>query len=366
VEGARDSEDHLRALEPFALMEELTRVNPRRFTLTPAVRFMAAISHQHCGNTARALEMFLYLREEAAGALARDPAAPRLYVESTIEACNQFFLRAMPAEAVRYADDALAALDDPGLQLLDGSAGSMRALAHDRRGAALHLADRKDEAAPAYEAALAAAQEADDAYMLSHTLSDFASLLRFRDPARSAELLRASRETWRRRLPGMERRRIMLDVQEAYDACMRANTPLARARLYGIAAEAAEKGYLYQSASALLCFACGSLMESRVQEAMDALLQVLDLTTLTEDYRARIFAFHYATVCAHASGDAETALHWNDQALQLMQDPLFAGSSLRQCLLHNEAVLRGGDPAAPDFPERWRTGRLAWYRFDRS
>jgi tetratricopeptide (TPR) repeat protein len=366
VQVARGSEDHLRALEPLGLMEELARAHPRRFTLTPAIRFAAAITHQHCGNTARALEMFLSLREEAARTLASDPEAPRRYVESTIEACNQYFLRAMPAEAVRYADDALAALDDPAIQLLDGSAGSMRALAHDRRGAALHLADRKEEAAASYQAALAAADEADDAYMRSHTLSDFASLLRFRDPARSGELLRGARETWRQRLRGMERRRIMLDVQEVYDACMRANTPLARARLHGFAAEAAEKGYLYQSAGALLCLACASLMDGRTEEAMDALLQVLDLTTLTEDYRARIFAFHYAAVCAHARGDAAMALHWNDQALRLMEDPLFSGSALRECLVHNEQVMRGGRAVAPDFPERWRTDGLSWYRYDRS
>ena len=333
-------EDFQRALEPTNILRRISRHDPEHFMLPREIGFIAASAHQHCGNTDEAREMFEELREHARCSLGANPSTTADYVQATIQASNQYFLRARPTQAIQLVEEALAIILDPSVELFAEHRVRLRAFARNRLGAYLHMVSLSDRAEGEYLLALEDAQKGGDDYLVSHTLSDLAALLRFKEPKQAELYQKQARSVWHHRLRRKDRRRVMLDCAEAYSACLMTNNPVSRGVIYAVSMEALGKGYLFQADTGLLFFSCCSLLAKDFANAGRALLHLLNISAQSEDYRARIVALHYLSVCAGCQQDNATALHWNWQAMKLSEeDPLFQTSLLRACIFHNEQTL---------------------------
>jgi Tetratricopeptide repeat/AAA ATPase domain len=358
------------SLPPF--FERLERIASasKGMTFDADLTWLAAIAEQHCGNTHAALLRFLKIKEIAEEEL---PDNAERYIDSLIEVGNQHLLRAEPTSALRNIAAALEVLGDPELELPPKTRLWLTALAHNRYGAVLHLLERHGEALEHFDSALrAAAAEPPNDYLLSHTHWNLASLLRFGDPEGALDHFRKARRVWREKLRERERLRVMLDCSEAYSACLNQNTSLARSRLRAVAADASEKGYLFQACDALLCLSACSLAAEEWQDAKRTLLRALDFTVAAENLRSRIFITHYLSVCAHMLGAELECRDWCWQAVLALSDAAFDGTELQRCLHYNESVATGRAPqnvvgATEDVwnPTR-RAGMLRWYLFERA
>ena len=345
------------------LLERLKHISTvvRSLKFDVGLKWFAAIAEQHSGNTYRALEEFLEIKEAAEETL---PETADLYIDATIEAGNQYILRAEPTSAVLSINDALTMLNDPNLQVSSQRRSRLTALAHNRCGAALHLIERREKAIEHFDAALTAAAAAEDNYLISHTYWNMAALLRFDEPAKSIQHLQTARRIWNSELHHKERYRIMIDSSEAYSACLEMNSPISRARLRSIAAEASEKGYLFQTCSALLCLASCCLAAEEWREAKPILLRALDLTTTLENLKSRIFAFHYLSICAHMMGSNTETRDWALQARNGLLDPGLAETQLGLCLRNNYDVINENAPSS-DLGFR-HAGLLCWQPWNRA
>ncbi len=350
LQAADAREDHRRVLRIVPLVEELHRRAPRIVDLTHDVRFLIAIAHQHCGNTQRALEEFVALRDGARLRLGRDAGAVARFAECAIEAGNQAYLRAALTDGHAFIEQGLDALQDPASGLKRRAALRLAALGHNRRGAILQLAGRLQDALAAYEQALQSAEAAGEAYLLCHTLTDIGTALRFTDDAASALRIAESREVWRTRLRTKERRGLMIDCSERYSECLARNTPLTRAKLLAVGAEAMERGLLFQAADAFLCHAYCALQAREWSEALTAGLQALNTSALAEDLKARLHAYHYLGVAAGMAGQIDPALDYQDQAMRLSADPMFEHSELKRLLRANTEALLAGRPTLAPLP----------------
>ncbi len=340
VEGRFQRQEYLNLTPLLERLERIAAVS-KSLSLDASLKWVAAIAEQHSGNTYIALQRFLEIKKTAEETL---PKSSDTYIDATIEAGNQYILRAEPTSAVLSITDALKMLNDPLLQVTRQRRARLTALAHNRCGAALHLVERRSEAVEHFDAALGAAAEAADDYLASHTYWNLAALLRFYEPTTAAQYLQDARRIWNSKLRHKERYRIMIDSSEAYSACLETNTLISRARLRAIAAEASEKGYLFQACSALLCLASCCLAAEEWEDARPILLRVLDLTTALENLKSRVFAFHYLSICAHMLGvDIETR-DWAWQALKGLTDPAFEDTELSRCLYYNKTVIDGKSP----------------------
>ncbi len=320
-----------------------------------SLEWIAAISEQHSGNTQAALARFQRIRDVSEKAL---PRTAERFVDATIEIANQLLLRAEPSGATEIITDALTIVDDTGLRLPSTIRNRLRALAHNRCGAALHLLEQSQKATGHFEAALRAADTAHDDFLFAHTHWNIAAQMRFRDPAISACHLQEARHLWKQKLRHEERFRLMIDCSEAFSVCLTINTVLSRAHLRAIAAEASEKGYLFQASETLVCLATCAMSVDRWTDAREVLLRALDLTAATEDLRARTFIVHYLSICAHKLGAAVECRDWCWQATRSLTDKGLKDSEFGQRLNYNEKLISGT-------PGSSHTAELLWKQYDR-
>jgi len=359
-------ESHFRSQEYLSMPPLLHRMesiaSQSGTALDAGLNWISAVAEQHCGNTHRALKRFERLRHEAERTL---PDSSELYIDSTIEIANQHYLRAEVSPGVQLIEDALAYLKECHSPLTPQARARLFALAHNRLGALLHLAEQRREARTQMESALILAGEAEDFYLISHTHRNLGTLLRFAEPSVALKHLLEARRYWVEQCQNKERLRIMLDCSEAYSACLESNNLFQRAKLRAVAAEASEKGYFAQACGTLLCLAACDLEAARWREARHALLRGLDLTTVAEDLKSRAYIAYYLSVSADALGQAAESRDWSREALRLLADPALRGGELSQCLNDNLEVL-SGVRAAHLVNEVPVVGRLRWYRYDRS
>lgn len=324
--------------------------------------WVAAVADQHCGNTYSALRKFIKIKEIAEQAF---PDALERYIDASIEIGNQYILRVQPTLALQNIFQAIEILEDPTLRLPRRSVLRLKALAHNRCGAALHFLDRRAEASRHFDIALDASSGIDD-YLRSHTHWNIAAMMRFSDPTGAAYHLRTARNIWNEKANRKERLRILLDLSEAYSECLSQNSFLARARLRAVAAETVEKGYHFQASGALLCLSTCLIKAEAWEEAKAALLRAFDLTTITEDLKNRMFIAHYLSLCANKLGTNAECRDWCRQSTQALGDGDLEKIDLVQFLRYNETV------AGDIFPENAGDRRaesaadLKWYVFDRA
>lgn len=361
IEGRFQRQEYLNLTSLFERLEHIATTS-KSLVLDSSLKWVAAIAEQHSGNTYTALQRFLEIKETAKETL---PDSSDTYIDATIEAGNQYILRAEPTAALASIADALRMLSDPSLLLPSDRRGRLTALAHNRCGAALHLAERRSEAVQQFDAALSAASEAGDDYLSSHTYWDLAALLRLDEPDKAAHYLQAARRIWDSTLHHKERFRIMIETSEAYSACLQHNSLISRARLRAIAAEASEKGYLFQACGALLCLSTCCLAAEEWQDAKQTLLRVLDLTTTIENLNGRIFAFHYLSLCAYMLGAEVETRDWVWQAQEGLSDPAFENTELSSCLRYNQSVIDGGTPQSAGYGSR-QAGLFRWRPWNRA
>lgn len=360
LEGRARRQEYLSLPPLFDRLERIASAS-KTLVLDSTLAWLAAITEQHCGNTHAALKRFLKIRDAAQREL---PDSAERYIDALIEIGNQHLLRAEPGPAIQNISIAIEILNDSALRLPEKTHTGLTALAHNRQGAVLHLVERDNEALYHFNLALAAASS-EHYYLLSHTQWNLASLLRFNDPSRSAHHLETARHIWDEKLRHKDRLRIMIDCSEAYSSCLVHNTHLARARLRAVAADASEKGYLFQACDTLLCLSACCLSAGEWQEARHALLRALDLTVTAENLRSRIFITHYLSVCAHMLGAQVESMDWSSLAARALTDAAFARTVLYECLHYNESITAGRD--AEDVSGRLeRVGRLRWYPFERA
>ena len=360
-------EDRSRRQEYLGLPPLFTRLEQiasrtRGVVVDARVAWLAAIAEQHCGNTDAALRRFQNIRRAAETNL---PLAMHEYLNSTIEIANQHYLRAEPTDAIANVNTALELMKDPRLPVAAPFIAQLRALAHNRLGAALHLIGRAGEAQAQFAEALAAALVAGDDYLTAHTHWNLAALLRFRLPAKSHGHLQTARTLWSEKLRHKERLRIMIDCSEAYSEYLELKSLLARTRLLAVAAGAFEKGYFVQTTDALLCLASGDLAEHRWVDARRVLLRALDLATVSEDLKNKMFISHYLSICAHMLGADAECRDWCWQALGTLTDTRFNRSPVGMCLQYNQSVSSCGT-VEPTPKDAASAGRLRWHRFDRA
>jgi len=344
VRAADALEDHRSVRAPFRILEGIHHRDRSRFPLDPDLRFVGAIADQHCGNTAEALHAFVDLREEATVGI-RDPLARCRYVDASIEAGNQSYHLLELTAGIQYINDAIAELEHGrDTQTLDDPEAHL-SLALNRKAAIFQLAGRVDDARLSFDAALTHAMSANDAYMVCHTLWNLAALARARDPAATANFLRQARDLFDRELASKRRLNMLLLISAMFSACLVENTAPRRRELHALASDALQMNFSSLAADALLCRAACALAVRQWSEATDSLLRVLDIGTVSENQRARLFAYHYLAVCESARGAVSRAFDANDQVRTLAHDQLFAGSHLLQCVAENEERIPAGKVA---------------------
>jgi hypothetical protein len=323
--------------------------------------WLSAIVQQHCGNTQAALNKFESIRQSTSSHLAKN--AER-YVDATIEVSNQYLLRASPSLAIETLSEALAALEEPALHLLSNVRLRLTALAHNRFGAALHLMDCRPKAIEHFNASLAASEKVGDDYLYAHTHWNLAALLRFHAPATAIRHLRRAREIKDRCLRHKERFRLMVETSEIYSHCLRDNRAIVRFLLRAIAAEASEKGYLFQMCDALLSLASAALTAQSWDEAQNAALTTLDVTVASEDLRNRAIATHYLSVTAHMLGAQSASRDWCSQSTRFFVDAALSKSRLGRCIRYNAKAVDGAYSSSPRSCGL-QAGLLLWHPFDR-
>jgi len=329
------------------------------------LQWWAAIADQHCGNTQSALGRFARLKEAARADL-REPDGLERYVEAAIEIGNQHYLRAEPSAGVCAVEEALDILTDEHCVLSRPARNRLLAFAYNRYGAILHLADRHEEAEDAFLSAIRSGELCKNEYLVSHTHWNLASLLRFRAPERASDHLMQARTIWTNLLGDKERFRVMLECSEAYSQARASNSRFTRACIYAVAAEAAAKGYLFQSCGALLCFSCCAIEAESWEDARTVLFKTIDITTLSEDLKSRLFATHYLSIVAHNTSDAIGARDWCWQAAEGLSDPLLKKSTLGQCILRNYQITANQAVENPEPLGQQTAGEMVWFRFDRA
>jgi len=345
----------------FERLERIAAVS-RTIMFDAKLSWLAAIVDQHCGSTYAALQRFLKIKEDAEKVL---PQNPERYIDSLIEIGNQHLLRAEATPALQNISEALEILNDSALQLSAKDRSGLETLAHNRYGAVLHLLERHEEALEHFKIALAKADGTGHHYLRSHTHWNIASLLRFSDPDVSQHHLQTARGIWNEKLDGRDRLGILIECSEAYVECSAHNTHLSRARLRAIAAQASEKGYMFQACNALLCFASCALKAEQWLEAHQVLLRALDQTVSTEDLRSRIFVTHYMSICAHMLGAEVDYRDWAWQAASSLTDGAFNRTILLRCLQHNENVPKARSEEVQGH-YAVRAGDLLWYPYERA
>jgi hypothetical protein len=351
---ANGSEDYQAMMAPISTLRKIKRATHAQrttkgrqpslavFAPEPSfdLRFLFAIADQHCGNTKSALKQFKKLVFFSKSRLALDPAAITQSIESAIEAANQQYLRlelSSAKEDLSYALDALAADTDLPQR------HDLLALCMNRYGAILQVSYREREAEEAYLIALKHAKTAENHYMMSHTLSDLGSLLRQRDPSGSEQFFLSAWDIYRSRLQGKERRRIMLECSKYFSEALCCNSRYSRAALYSLAKEAMERNFVFQASEALICGGYNALAAGEWEEANRALVKALDLSAISEDLKARCFAYHYLSLSAARMGLREEAAGYAWQASLLVEDPFLADSELRKALGTNLAKIQASD-----------------------
>jgi len=324
--------------------------------------WLAAVAEQHCGSSYASLQRFLKIKETAQDEL---PSNVERYIDALVEVGNQHLLRAEPTPALQNISTAIEILKDPILRLSANDRSGLETLAHNRYGAVLHLVEREREALEQFNLALQTSTGTDHDYLRSHTHWNIASLLRFNDPTRAGDHLQIARNIWNEKLRQRDRLRIMIECSEAYSACLIHNTHLSRAHLRAVAADASEKGYLFQACDTLLCLAACALAAEQWQEAKQVLLRALDLTVTAENLRSRLFVTHYLSVAAHMQGSEIECLDWAYEAMRGLTDPAFKETRLLSCLKHNEDITNGKSPKAVSKRVQ-RAGKLVWYPYERA
>jgi tetratricopeptide (TPR) repeat protein len=361
VEGRAKRQEYL-SLPPLFDRMETIAASSKSLVFDSDLAWISAVAEQHCGNTHVALRKLL---EIMTGAEAHLTTSGELYINALIEIGNQHILRAEATHAIQRISQAIEILDNPAFRLRGNLRAKLQAVAHNRFGAVLHLVDRKEEALKHFNLALAKSVEGHNEYLYSHTCWNLAALLRFSEPRLSASFLRKAYKTWETKLRHKERLRLLVDCSMAYSECIEQNNIVTRSALLAVAAEASEKGYLFQASSVMMALSSSLLEAEKWDEAKIVLLKALDLTLITEDMKNRTFATHYLSICAHMTGMEEDCLDWCWQACRVLTDPIFTGTDLGRCLLYNEQIVKEQRPT--NFPPSLRmAGRLKWYRFNRA
>lgn len=151
-------------------------------------------------------------------------------------------------------------------------------------------------------------------------------------------------------MPAKERRRIMIDCSEQYSLCLIKNDYSTRSRLLAVASEAAERGFVFQAADAMLCMSYCAITAGTLEEGADAALKALNLSALSEDMKSRLYAYQYLTVTAAAFGAIADARDYQAEAERLSSDAMFAKSSIRQTIVGAGRKLRRGPGRLPAHP----------------
>ena len=347
------------------LFERLEHISAQKssYTLSNELTWIAAIADQHSGDTSGALQRFLKIRAAAEREL---PHNAEHFIEACIEIGNQFLLRAEPTSAIRQITIAIDMLEDPALRLSKKVKYGLKSLAHNRYVAVLHLLELYDEALVQFHLAIEdAVTRPSHHYLLSHTHWNVASLLRFSDPVSARVHLQLARSIWNDKLPQKDRLRVMIECSEAYSSCIAHNTILSRSRLRAIAADAMEKGYLFQACDALLCLASCAIGAEAWDEARLTLLRSLDLSVMAENLRSRIFVAHYLSICAHMLGGDLECRDWCWQTVCSLTDPAFGHTTLSACLRYNDNLTAGRAIESPGKLAQY-VGNLQWYPFERA
>jgi tetratricopeptide (TPR) repeat protein len=361
VESRARRQEYLSLQPLFERLERIASIS-RDFVFDQKLSWLAAITEQHCGSTYAALQRFLKIRKNAEAVL---PQNPERYVDALIEIGNQHLLRAEPSPALQNISLALEILNDASLRLSRNDRLGLETLAHNRYGAVLHLLEREAEALEQFNIAVSKGEGSDHNYLLSHCHWNIASLTRFSDPVCSQNHLAMARRIWNEKLRQRDRLRIMIECSEAYSECLTNNSYLSRARLRAIAAEASEKGYLFQACDTLLCYAACAMISEQWEEAQRMLLTALDLTVAAENLRSRIMVTHYMSVCSHMLGAEIDSDDWARQAADSLKDDGFRKTLLSRCLEHNKRIRRA--PAKElHGPLLKRAGNLIWYQWERA
>lgn len=361
VEGRARRQEYLSLPPLFERLERIASVS-KTTIFDSKLTWLAAIAEQHCGSTYAALQRFLKIKEAAVNEL---PKNAESYIDALVEVGNQHLLRAEPTPALKNISVALEILNDPLLKLSRKDRSGLDTLSHNRYGAVLHLIEREGESLEQFNLALETSAGTDHEYLRSHTHWNIASLLRFDNPVESSRHLQIARNIWDQKLRKRDRLRIMIECSEAYSACLMRNTHLARANLRAVAADASEKGYLFQACETLLCLAVCALAAEEWEEAKQVLLRALDLTVTAENLRSRIFVTHYLSVAAHMLGSEVECRDWSWQAMRGLTDPAFQHTQLLGCLKHNEDITAGKSSQAA-FNRAQRAGNLYWYFYERA
>jgi tRNA threonylcarbamoyladenosine modification (KEOPS) complex Pcc1 subunit len=342
IKHADATEDYRRVLQILTLLEKLMRKSPDAYVVSHELAFTIAGAHQHCGNTATALASFVKLVESARSRLGIGRNAAKEFAACAVEAANQSYLRADVASGLQYIEQAVDVLEDEEYSFPACERKEVLCLAHNRHGALLHLAGEDTEAEAQYGLALQLAKEAGDLYLVCHTYSDLAAILRFRDLAACSRMLAESRRLWEEHLTDKERRRMMIDCSTRYTESLLRNTHSTRGKLLALATEAFERGYLFQAADAFLCHAYAAAVADEWQEALTASVRVLNVTALSEDFRARLYAHHYASVANAALGNSASALDHQMGARRLAGKLHFGHAPLLAVLQSNQEALENG------------------------
>ena len=361
VEKRAKRQEYL-TLPPLFDRLEAIAASSKSFVFDPDLAWISAVAEQHCGNTYVALQKLLEIMRVAEMHLT---TSGERYIDALIEIGNQHILRAEATHAIKRIAGAIEILNNPVFQLPGNVRARLLAVAHNRFGAVLHLVDRNEEALKHFNLALSKSAEGHNDYLYSHTFWNLAALLRFSDPKISASYLREAYKSWEAKLRHKERLRLLIDCSMAYSDCIEQNNIVNRSALRAVAAEASEKGYLFQACSVMMALSASLLDAEEWDEAKTVLLKALDLTLITEDMKNRTFAAHYLSICAHMTGMGEECLDWSWQACRVLSDPIFTETDLGRCLLYNEQIVKEQQPEKISL--RLKTaGRLKWYRFNRA
>jgi tetratricopeptide (TPR) repeat protein len=368
ITKAYEKEDFKFTLDYFATIEKIKEEQPNTFKSSPRLEFKNGISLQHSGNTHESLKVFNNIRSFLKGKMVSSEEDALLYITSTIEAGNQYYLKAEASVAMKCCNEAIELLKCPPVKIANQKVGQKLALAYNRQGAVYRLCGNYKEAIFSLGMALEYAKNVKDYYLYSHTLYDLASVYRIYSNGDSDSYLHEARKIWEHFLKNKERRRIQLDIAENYSNGLKDNRLSNRHKIYSMHLEASEKGLIFQAIDALLCYSVCCLLVKDFDESYNALLNTLDLAVKYEDTTAKLHAYHYLSICVGYRGDKEISLALNQKASEIIEkDFQMRHSVIYLHLLHNNAILTNLSP--PYLPDdniiRFKTGELLWSPYSR-
>ena len=338
VDEEGEKENYKPILSCAPMIDAIAKYDERAFAIDWRINARIAGAFGHSLKTSLALARYAAIAESLRVAAGHDSEAQLKFLEMRIQLANQHSTRGEIVSGLSVAAEALEIARTSRLPLSDRSRASVVSFALNRMAAMHKVVDEYDDAVRLFRESLEICRRISKHYLASNCLSNLATLYARRDVDAARETINEAIDITKRHLQAKGRRNIMVDTAKACVDCFESNDAAARFALRNCFIQAREGGYIGQISGALLPFAFFSLSAGKLDDARWAAEIVLDVSSRSEDWFARLFGRYYLAICYLVGGQTKLARAFARHTTTLIRDARVRASPVSGAL---RALARG-------------------------